>query len=325
MNLFDQTINAVYNVVISPVTLSCWLFRQLPFRKKKTVEILDDACPKFSEIPAEAETDKIDAAWPPAPHPVEALSVHDLFRANGKLIRDLCYATTLSEEEAENFLLPVIANLARIVHLTPASEYDHHQGYGGLFTHSLEVAYYDDNDAKTTIFDRSASPKDLYLNKRRWILTAVLAALAHDIGKVFTDMEITAPNGQHWVQDEPIVDWLRKNGIKSYYISFRPGREHNAHKSASLANSGMLIPKETFTFLGLTGYGEQMLKEFRNALLEGKEGGLIGKILDNADGLSCNVYNIRHDSFSHLEKSDHSADMGRAKSPFPPDRTSLPA
>lgn len=112
-------------------------------------------------------------------------------------------------------------------------------------------------------------------------------------------MEITAPNGQHWVQDEPIVDWLRKNGIKSYYISFRPGREHNAHKSASLANNGMLIPKETFTFLGLTGYGEQMLKEFRNALLEGKEGGLIGKILDNADGLSCNVYNTRQ----RLERS----------------------
>lgn len=289
----DQTINAVYNVVISPVTLSCWLYRHLPFKKKKTVEILDDACPKFSEIPTEAETDKIDATWPPAPHPVEALSVHDLFRANGKLIRDLCYATTLSEEESEKFLLPVITNLARIVHLTPASEYDHHQGYGGLFTHSLEVAYYAANDAKTTIFDRSASPKDLYMNKRRWILTAVLAALAHDIGKPFTDMEITAPNGQHWVQDEPIVDWLRKNGIKSYYISFRPGREHNAHKSASLANSGMLIPKETFTFLGLTGYGEQMLKEFRNALLEGKEGGLIGKILDNADGLSRRVDQLR--------------------------------
>lgn len=289
----DQTINAVYNVVISPVTLSCWLYRHLPFKKKKTVEIIDDACPKFSEIPTEAETDKIDATWPPAPHPVEALSVHDLFRANGKLIRDLCYATTLSEEESEKFLLPVITNLARIVHLTPASEYDHHQGYGGLFTHSLEVAYYAANDAKTTIFDRSASPKDLYMNKRRWILTAVLAALAHDIGKPFTDMEITAPNGQHWVQDEPIVDWLRKNGIKSYYISFRPGREHNVHKSASLANSGMLIPKETFTFLGLTGYGEQMLKEFRNALLEGKEGGLIGKILDNADGLSRRVDQLR--------------------------------
>lgn len=289
----DQTINAVYNVVISPVTLSCWLYRHLPFKKKKTVEILDDACPKFSEIPTEAETDKIDAAWPPAPHPVEALSVHDLFRANGKLIRDLCYATTLSEEESEKFLLPVITNLARIVHLTPASEYDHHQGYGGLFTHSLEVAYYAANDAKTTIFDRSASPKELHQNKRRWILTAVLAALTHDIGKAFTDMDITAPNGQHWVQDEPIVDWLRKNGIKSYYISFRPGREHNVHKSASLTNSGMLIPKETFTFLGLTGYGEQMLKEFRNALLEGKEGGLIGKILDNADGLSRRVDQLR--------------------------------
>ena len=137
----DQTINAVYNVVISPVTLSCWLYRHLPFKKKKTVEIIDDACPKFSEIPTEAETDKIDATWPPAPHPVEALSVHDLFRANGKLIRDLCYATTLSEEESEKFLLPVITNLARIVHLTPASEYDHHQGYGGLFTHKIGRAH----------------------------------------------------------------------------------------------------------------------------------------------------------------------------------------
>lgn len=36
-----------------------------------------------------------------------------------------------------------------------------------------------------------------------------------------------------------------------------------------------------------------MLKEFRNALLEGKEGGLIGKILDNADGLSRRVDQLR--------------------------------
>ncbi|WP_443744043.1 MobH family relaxase [Sutterella sp.] len=298
MQTIDAVIGFLYNIVIAPFKLCNWaarwigrligsLFGLLKSKKES------DSCPLFADIPEEAETDKIDAAWPPAPHPVEALSVQALIRANGKLIRDLCYATTLSENESQQYLLPVITNLARIVHLTPASEYDHHQGYGGLFTHSLEVAYYAANDAKTAIFDRSAAPKEIHQNKRRWILTAVLAALAHDIGKPFTDMEITAPDGRHWVQDEPIVDWLRRNHIETYYISFRPAREHNQHKPAALANISMLIPKATITFLGITGYGEQMMREFRSAILEGREGGLIGRILDNADGLSRSVDGLR--------------------------------
>lgn len=291
MSAVDSAINLAYNITVAPFRLTGRILTFAGILKSDRADA--DACPLFADIPSTAETDKIDAAWPPAPHPVDALSVQDLIRANGKLIRDLCYATTLSEEESQKYLLPVITNLARIVHLTPASEYDHHQGYGGLFTHTLEVAYYAANNAKTAIFDRSASPEELYRNKRRWILTAVLAALLHDIGKPFTDMEITAADGRHWVQDEPIVDWLRKNRIASYYISFRPNREHNRHKAAALANAAMLIPKETFTFLGLTGYGEKMQQELRSAVLEGRNGGLIGRILDNADGLSRAVDGLR--------------------------------
>ena len=291
MSKFDSAVNFTYNVIVSPIKLGYWAWKKV--RPSKNVVVHNDSCPRFSEIPVISDTSKIDAAWPPAPHPVEAQSVHDLFAANGKLIRELCYASTLSEEESQRFLLPVITNLASIVHLTPASEYDHHQGYGGLFTHSLEVAYYAANEAKTTIFDRSASPRLLHQNKRRWILTAVLAALSHDVGKVFTDMTITAPDGRHWAADEPILTWLRRNNIESYFISFRPGRKHNAHKSASLAKSTMLIPPITFKFLGLTGYGEIMETEYRNALLQGKEGGLIGRILDNADGTSRRADQLR--------------------------------
>lgn len=284
-SIIDKTIEVTYKAVISPFTLTAWAWRAVRPKKEDAHEH-DDDCPQFSDIPVVPNTEKIDAAWPPAPHPVEALSVKDLFAANSKLIRELCYASTLSEEEAQRFLLPVITNLASVVHLAPASEYDHHQGYGGLFTHSLEVAYYAAQEAGRSIFDRSVSPKDFQLNKRRWVFTAVLAALCHDVGKVFTDMNITAPDGQHWKQDEPILTWLRKNKIESYYISFRPGRKHNVHKSASLSNSYMIIPKIVFTFLGATGYGDIMHNEFRSALLEGKSGGLVGRILDNSDGLS---------------------------------------
>ena len=258
------------------------------FEKAEAKRHADD-CPLFKDIPEKPVDASIDAAWPPAPHAVEALAVQELINANGKLIRDICYATTLNDEETQKVLLPVITNLARIVHLCPASEFDHHQGYGGLFTHSLEVAYFAANSAKNKIFDRSAPPKDQYFNKCRWILIAVLAALAHDIGKPFSDMEVTTADGKRWDHQSPILDWLRKNRIASYYIAFKQGRDHNAHKSFSLSKSALLIPQKTWDFIALTGYGEEMVKEFNDAILLGHKGGLIGRILDNADGISRNL------------------------------------
>lgn len=253
----------------------------------------DDSCPLFSEIPTVSDTSKIDALCPSARPPVEAKSVYDLFAGNGELIHKLCDASTLSEEEAERFLLPVIKNLAMIVHLAPDSEYDHHQGYGGLFTHSLEVALYVANEATITIFDDSASLREQHKNERFWILTAILAALCHDIGKVFTDMTITAPDGQRWAHNEPLLLWLRKNKIEKYFISFNPERDPNDYKSASIAKNAMLIPTNTFKFLAESGCGVVMESALWEAVLYGKNGGLIGGMLDNANDMSRSADQLR--------------------------------
>ena len=253
----------------------------------------DDSCPLFSEIPTVSDTSKIDALCPSARPPVEAKSVYDLFAGNGELIHKLCDASTLSEEEAERFLLPVIKNLAMIVHLAPDSEYDHHQGYGGLFTHSLEVALYVANEATITIFDDSASLREQHKNARFWILTAILAALCHDIGKVFTDMTITAPDGQRWSHNEPLLLWLRKNKIEKYFISFNPERDPTDYKSASIAKNAMLIPTDTFKFLAESGCGVVMESALWEAVLYGKIGGVIGGMLDNANDMSRSADQLR--------------------------------
>ena len=245
----------------------------------------EDACPKFSDIPLKSD-EELGLAWPPLSRPFEAVSVQTLFRTNAKLIRDLCISSSLSEEEVEAYLLPVITNLAKIVHLTPASEFDHHLGQGGLFTHSLEVAYFSANEARCSLFDVSADPKSIYTNKRRWIFSVILSALAHDIGKPYTDMQIVAEDGSPWSKERMLLDWLRDSHYDPYRCTFRVGRKHNAHKMASLDNLSLLVPPETFQFLGATGYGEVMREEIRKAILLGEEGGMLGKILDHADGQS---------------------------------------
>ena len=273
MNFIDSALNVILNKM----------------RPKKAVNEYDDSCPPFSEIPLIDEGLPIDVTWTVATHPIPTLPVRDLFAANAKLIRELCYASSLSEEEAQRFLLPVIVNLARIVHLVPASEDSedgHHQGYGGLFRHSLEVAYYAANEAKLTIFDQGETPKQKFLNRRRWILTTILAGLIHDVGKVFINAKIVDGNGLEWGENEPLLDWLRRNKIKRYQISIVCKKGDYFYRNVSHFYSDRVIPKQTYAFLELTGSEEKMINAFKEAVLEGPEGGLIGRIVGSANSLS---------------------------------------
>lgn len=251
----------------------------------------EDGCPMFSQIPTVSDMSLADAAYPPKEHPVQSLPVKAMIDANAKLIRDICYASKLNEYEYQKYLLPVITNLAHVVHLVPASQDDHHQGYGGLFTHSLEVAYYAANQAKNTIFDSASTPKEIQWNRRRWILICILAGLVHDIGKPYTDMEITtgsSTGGKSWRKSLPLLDWLRQEHVEEYYVSFLCDRVHNDHVAVALQKMSLVIPAETVAFINATGSGARMDKALRDALLYGKsqKGGLVGSILVEADGQS---------------------------------------
>lgn len=263
------------------------------FPVKGDVEF-EDGCPVFSQIPTTNDKRFADAAWPPQGEPAPALPVKVMIDANAELVRKVCYASKLNEYEYQKYLLPVITNVAHFVHLLPASQDDHHQGYGGLFTHSLEVAFEAANLAKNTIFDRVSPPKEIQWNRRRWILICVLAGLVHDIGKPYTDLEVTTgpdEGGKSWKKSLPLLDWLRQEHIKKYYVSFLCDRQHNDHVSVALQKLEIVIPPETRAFINATGSGDRMDKALRDALLYGgtSKGGLIGSILAKADGESRNA------------------------------------
>lgn len=129
------------------------------------------------ELPEKSLNSVPEARWPPFPRAVEAVSSRAIIDSQADLIRSLCRVTPLSEKEIDDFLLPCIVSLAEFVHLLPASQYDHHMGTGGLFGHSLEVAYYAVNGAKSRIFDVTESPEKAHLNRSRWILAAALCGL----------------------------------------------------------------------------------------------------------------------------------------------------
>ena len=244
------------------------------------------------ELPEKSLNSVPEARWPPFPRAVEAVSSRAIVDSQADLIRSLCRVTPLSEKEIDDFLLPCIVSLAEFVHLLPASQYDHHMGTGGLFGHSLEVAYYAVNGAKSRIFDVTESPEKAHLNRSRWILAAALCGLVHDIGKAVTDMVVTSESDQAvwYPRQETLAHWLRRKSLSSYYVSWKQNRENNRHQTASVEYAHEIIPQATYSFLSAAG-NTRIEQEIRDAVLNSaaSKGHPLCELLAMADVYSCKV------------------------------------
>lgn len=242
-------------------------------------------CPKLDEMPYEEVRSDETPSWPPVKDKVEFISIQDMFRTQAVLIKNLMDSTGLTAHEKELYLLPVLTNVAKWCHLLPASEYMHHQGKGGLFRHSLQVGLFCANKTKLTNFAAAINPKDIELNRKRWVFTGMLTGLLHDIGKAISDMEITC-EGKRWQHAESLVDWLLEIDADSYVVSFIPNRARKSHCEMSHALVKTIVPEATVKFLNAGGFGDHLMDMLNKAILHGSEGGALGKILIACDSLS---------------------------------------
>lgn len=234
-----------------------------------------------------------DAKWPPDPRFHAALGVRQIVGRQGPLIRRICRALPLSDEDIEAYFLPAVWNVANFVHLLSASRDNHHRGRGGLFAHSLETALYAVNLSKNKIFDFSEAPEAAYRNRGRWILACALAALVHDVGKAVTDVAVRTRQGEVWNPNEaPLGTWLERLGRPDFTFSWKADRDYANHPPASLDYARTLIPEAVYRYL--TEAANQAVEaEMRAAILGsvGPEASLIAQIVRQADSLSVRLDN----------------------------------
>lgn len=256
---------------------------------------------QIADLPMKSDSSVLDSRWPPFPRAVQVLSPKHLIDAQAELVRNLCSAIPLSDEEVERYLMPVVWNLACFVHLLPASAHHHHRGLGGLFGHSLETAIFAAQTAKNKIFDYKAKPEDAYMNKARWILACALAGLTHDVGKAVLDIRVYSDKGTWHPTTGSITEWCRAKGITAYYVAMNEEREHNKHEQASLAYARVIIPRRTYLYLSQTG-NSKIEEELHAAINGQREGCLVGEILGEADQLSVKLDERRQGTIDPRDK-----------------------
>jgi len=182
--------------------------------------------------------------YPPFISGLPVCSPEEVVKSQWRLISKIKDALGISPELWNQLFDPIFIRLAAHTHLLPASRAHHHKAAGGLFHHSLDVAYL--TLLRTEKDDPFRSPLSRDTNKKMvdkrlaWRMSLICAGLLHDIGKPFTDIKVTDQDGQ--VQWEPykesLFEWATNHSIDAYYIHWQEDR-HRRHEAVN----GILIPR----------------------------------------------------------------------------------
>jgi hypothetical protein len=134
----------------------------------------------------------------------------------------------------------------------PASAAHHHAEPGGLYRHSVEVALkaleeFEGNMKMERRPDGSVDSFRSSRNRPRWQYATFIAALCHDLGKLF-DLEVRG-KGQTWCpMHEPYDEFGRRT--KTPVASWRLDRQYGAHAWSSLALLHHVVSCEDVAYLG---------------------------------------------------------------------------
>jgi len=131
-----------------------------------------------------------------------------------------------------NHYLYAINSFAELVQEVPASEIHHHSNSGGLIDHTLETLHAGIRISHGYVLPPNTEPEEIAVSAERWRFAALIAILAHDIGKIVTDIEVVySINGRKFENWHP---WYSNIPVGAEYTYRYKKREGNAKSSKSL-------------------------------------------------------------------------------------------
>lgn len=159
------------------------------------------------------------------------------------LVRKIKRLFSITEEVWVNHYLFAIENFAELVQEVPASEIHHHSNSGGLIDHTLEALYAGIRISQGYVLPPNSEPEKITSSSDRWRFGAFIAILAHDLGKVVTDIEVVFRVGEgEFQQWHP---WYGNLPIGSEYKYRYRKRLENSKAAKSLHEKAAmsLLPK----------------------------------------------------------------------------------
>ena len=193
---------------------------------------------------------ELNLVYPPVDPGLPACSPKSVVQSQQDLITRLSRVVSVDAQTFEQRYLAPINNLARYVHLLPASASDEFAGPGGLFRLSLEIATYSVQASDGKIFTPTGNVEERHALEPRWKYATFLAGLCCELYRPLASAVVVDRAGNVWPKFLMSLDqWIEERRVDRYFVQWQGTTQGNVSGAESSAVIGKILPPDQLTWL----------------------------------------------------------------------------
>lgn len=169
------------------------------------------------------------------------LQVRQMLILHRRRIYLLMERTHLTREQFAAVILPLLEAAAVVAGVLPASRGCHDLNATGLFCHSLEVCIQAVEELAVTRRHGALDPQRGGAEAAAACTALVLMGLAHDLGKIFTDMDVSDGARRYDPFAMTMAEFMAASASGCSTVVFREHRAHRHDELTALALTALLL------------------------------------------------------------------------------------
>ena len=188
--------------------------------------------------------------YPPFDKGIPVIDIYKVLRAQQELVDRIFRTAGVSRADFDTFYRPAIVNLARHVHLLPATSTTYFRGTGGLFRMSLEIALNALQSANAAVYPTGGGVERRFFMQPKWALGTFLTGLCSQNYRTVNMMAVMTRDNAQWKPLLfPLYDWCANQKTDVYFVRWMEDNHvHGAQATAAYLIS-RVVPHEVLQHL----------------------------------------------------------------------------
>lgn len=188
--------------------------------------------------------------YPPFDKGIPVIEVDKILQSQQELIDRIYRTAGVSRADFERLYKPPICNLARHVHLLPATSTTYFRGTGGLFRMSLEIALNSLQSANASVFPAGGGVERRFFMQPKWNLATFLAGMCCQNYRTLNSMAVLTRDNAQWTPLlDSIYDWGKKLNAEVYFVRWMEDVQVHGAQASSAYSISQVVPHDVLQYL----------------------------------------------------------------------------
>lgn len=188
--------------------------------------------------------------YPPFDKGIPVIEIDKILQSQQELIDRIYRTAGVSRADFDRLYKPPICNLARHVHLLPATSTTYFRGTGGLFRMSLEIALNALQSANAAVFPVGGGVERRFFIQPKWNLATFLAGMCCQNYRTLNSMAVLTRDNAQWTPLlDALYDWGRRMNADVYFVRWMEDAHVHGAQASSAYSISQVVPHDVLQYL----------------------------------------------------------------------------